>query len=54
MAQEGGSAERASGIREQPCVYAVDVEGMTADWEQPQAVVVGEFVETNGAVERLF
>lgn len=30
------------------------MEGVAADWEQPQAVMVGEFVETNGAVEGLF
>lgn len=53
-AQKGGSAERASGVREQPCVYAIDMKSMAADGEQSQPVLVGKFAETNGAIEWLF
>lgn len=53
-AQKGGSAERASGIREQPCIDAIDMKSMAADWEQSQIVLIGKFVETNGAIEWLF
>ena len=51
---KGSSAERTRGVREEPRVDTVDVEGVAANRKQPELIVLGEFAETDGAVERLF
>lgn len=46
-------AERASGVGEQPCVNAGEVEGVAADRQKPELVVGLELAEADGAVEGL-
>lgn len=49
--EEASSAERASGVREEPRVNALDVEGMAAVGEEPEFVFGVKFTEADGAVE---
>ncbi|KAB8108702.1 hypothetical protein EE612_044588, partial [Oryza sativa] len=53
VGEEAAAAERAGGVRQQPRVDAVDVEGVAALGEEPEAVVVGELAEADRAVERV-
>ena len=46
----GGSAERAGEVRLKPGVDAFGVEGVAAEWEEAEEVVVVELREADGAV----
>lgn len=48
--EEAAAAEWTSGVRQQPFVDAVQVEGVFALGQQPEAVVVPELVQTDCAI----
>lgn len=50
MAEDGGAAKGAGGMGSEPDVDAVDVEGVGAEGERAEQVVVLELEEAHGAV----